>query len=135
MNFGTLGLVFCVCRRKSSVTKCDSCNVVLLNYQLGTPASGLCVLFDLKRCSTDLSNCLTSPFSMVLLLFGIQSYFKSSTVEQKSVKMPHILDSCKFCWNGSAGSKFKVVYEVRRIPELVNNNLPKLMRPLRMIPL
>ena len=27
---------------------------------------------------------------------------------------PQTLDSCSFCWNESAGSKFKVVYEVRR---------------------
>ena len=53
---------------------------------------------------------------MVILLYAMQSYFKSSTsLEKESVKMPpQTLDSCRFCWNESAGSRFNVVYEVRR---------------------
>lgn len=60
---------------------------------------------------------LTSSSGMVILLFAMQSYLKSSTsLENGSVKTPpQTLDSCKFCWKESSGSKFNVVYEVRRI--------------------
>ena len=71
------------------------------------------VYFDPGPLNTDY---LISSSGMVILLFAMQSYFKSSTsLEKESVKMPpQTLDSCSFCWNESAGSKFKVVYEVRR---------------------
>lgn len=78
---------------------------------------------------TDLLDSPTSASDMVSLFFGMQSYFKSSTYLEKESGTsmdtipPQTLDSCKFCWNESSGSKFKVVYEVRRMFELANKNI------------
>jgi len=50
---------------------------------------------------------------MVVLLFVMQSHLLKlrTRSEKKGVEEPQTLDSCKFCWNGSTGSKFNVVYE------------------------